>query len=199
MKRGTNNKVAKLGQIRVISGQWRGRKLPVVNADGLRPTTDRTKETLFNWLAPYISGRNCLDLFAGTGSLGIEALSRNARTCQFVEKNKQAAELIRENMTTLKAEQAQYQVLHCDALMFLATCHQPFDLIFLDPPFKQGFIEKVITLIEQHNCLAPDGLIYLETEIGAQVNVPNDWVCIKHSSTKTLTYQLYRRENETST
>lgn len=196
MKRGTNNKVAKFGQIRVISGQWRGRKLPVISADGLRPTTDRVKETLFNWLAPYVQGRRCLDLFSGTGSLGIESLSRYAKYCQFVEKNKQAAELINKNLTTLRADSTHFKVNHADALEFLPVCQQHFDLIFLDPPFNQGLAEKSIAMIEHHQCLAPNGLVYLETELGVTVNVPSDWQCIKQNSTKTMTYQLYEKIHE---
>lgn len=196
MKRGTNNKVAKFGQIRIVSGQWRGRKLPVLNADGLRPTTDRVKETVFNWLSPYLSDRECLDLFAGTGSLGIESLSRYAKHCQFVEKNKHASDLIIKNMQTLKVDEKQYRVFHTDALRFLETCKQTFNLIFIDPPYNQGLAENAITMVERYRCLAPGGLIYIETELGAKVDVPDDWQCIKQSSTKTMVYQLYEKKHD---
>ena len=122
------------GQIRIIGGQWRGRKLPVLNAEGLRPTTDRNKETLFNWLMPYINDARCLDVFAGSGGLGLEALSRYAAHCDFIELDKQAASQLKSNLTLLKANELASATVHQgDALGILKGISQaPYDIIFVD-------------------------------------------------------------------
>ena len=121
------------GFIRLISGQWKGRKLPVREVEGLRPTTDRVKETLFNWLAADIRGSRCLDLFAGSGSLGFEALSRYASHVMMVEMDKGAAQQLAKNLQTLQSQQA--RIIQQDALTLLAGPSEPFDIIFLDPPY----------------------------------------------------------------
>ena len=123
------------GMIRLISGQWRGRKLPVHDVDGLRPTTDRVKETLFNWLAAEVRASRCLDVFAGSGSLGFEALSRYASYVMMIEKEPKAARQLQLNLQTLQCSQA--QVICRDALQVLqAGCSGPFELVFLGPPFR---------------------------------------------------------------
>ena len=123
------------GQIRIIGGLWRGRKLPVLNSEGLRPTTDRIKETLFNWLMFDVNERRCLDLFAGSGSLGFEALSRGASQVVMVEKDHQVAQQLSQNLARLP--QAPATVVNTDAMRYLASSATPFDLVFLDPPFHQ--------------------------------------------------------------
>jgi len=137
------------GKIRIIAGKYKGRKLPVLMAEGLRPTTDRVKETVFNWLMPYISQANCLDCFAGSGSLGFEALSRGADQVTLVELNRSAVKQLLDNKALLKADNL--TVIHSDALVFLkedflkpssaSSDSKPFDLVFLDPPFRQQLVE----------------------------------------------------------
>jgi 16S rRNA (guanine966-N2)-methyltransferase len=124
------------GTIRIIGGQWRSRRLPVLESEGLRPTPDRVRETLFNWLAPYIDGSRCLDLFAGTGALCLEALSRGASWVVMVERSPVAAQQLRENVARLQTLAA--DVVAQDALEYLAGTPQPFDIIFLDPPFADA-------------------------------------------------------------
>ena len=196
MRRGVKQSTKANGHIRVISGLWRGRKIPVLNAEGLRPTTDRTKETLFNWLAPYVSESRCLDAFSGSGSLGIEALSRYASYCAFYEKEKSACQQIRSNLELLKVENDSYAVYHGDSLQLLQTQtpNVPFDIIFIDPPFNKGLVDKVIPIIDSKQLLSSEGLVYIETELaGTNYLVPDSWSLIKESQTKQLCYRLYQK------
>lgn len=153
------------GKVRIIGGEWRGRRLAVANAPGLRPTPDRVRETLFNWLADTIPGARCLDLFAGTGALGFEALSRGARCAVMVEKNRKLARELKESRAALDAGGA--QIINADAITWLAERREPFDVVFLDPPFHQDYVKKACTLLANRGHLAPAARIYAETEPGA--------------------------------
>ena len=128
----------KSGACRIIGGKWRGRKIKFDDAEGLRPTTDRIRETVFNWLQPYVRQSFCLDCFAGSGVLGFEALSRGAQQVIFIEQNVQTVKKIKQNITALKAEQA--SVIRQDALSWLQSAQRnnELDLVFLDPPFHSG-------------------------------------------------------------
>ncbi|QGM80124.1 16S rRNA (guanine(966)-N(2))-methyltransferase RsmD [Otariodibacter oris] len=173
-----------MGEVRVIAGLWRGRKLPVLNAEGLRPTTDRMKETLFNWLMSDIPHSRCLDCFAGSGSLGIEALSRQAQAVTFLEKFVGAANQLKKNLVSLKTENG--RVIHTDSLQFLAqkNSEDPFDIIFVDPPFHFGFVPQVLDRLEKYNWLAENALIYVETEKEhPPLSLPNNWRIIKEKVT----------------
>ena len=146
--------------LRIIGGQWRGRKLSFPEANGLRPTSDRVRETLFNWLAPRLAGARCLDLFAGSGALGIEALSRGAAHCDFIDAEPRAIQTINAHLNTLSALDRG----HChsgSALSFLATAGK-YDIIFVDPPFAAGLAPGVLNAILAGHCLAADGRLYLE-------------------------------------
>ncbi len=178
------------GSVRIISGMWRGRKLPVKNLEGLRPTTDRVKETLFNWLTPYLYQANCLDLFAGSGSLGLEALSRQAQFVTFLELNTAAAAQIKTNLTTLKADNA--KVEQTDALSFLAKTSQAYDIIFIDPPFRHDFANKIIALLDANHWLAKDALIYIETEKEFGLpQTPANWHLLKEKHAGQVSFRLY--------
>ncbi len=181
------------GEVRVIAGLWRGRKLPVLNAEGLRPTTDRVKETLFNWLMMDIAGSRCLDCFAGSGSLGIEALSRQAQAVTFLEKFADAANQLKKNLVSLKAENG--KVIQTDTLQFLAqkNSEAPFDLVFVDPPFHQGFVPQVLTALEQNGWLAENALIYIETEKNhSPLALPEHWLVIKEKTAGQVVSRLIR-------
>ncbi|OOF39349.1 16S rRNA (guanine(966)-N(2))-methyltransferase RsmD [Rodentibacter mrazii] len=182
------------GEVRIIAGVWRGRKLPVLNAEGLRPTGDRVKETLFNWLMPYIHNAKCLDGFAGSGSLGIEALSRQAEKVTFLEKDKTVAHQLKKNLQTLKCTEEQAQVLNQSCLDFLKQVpNQPhFDVVFLDPPFHFGLAEQVIRLLAENNWLQPNALIYVETEKENHLNTPENWTLLKEKTTGMVSYRLYQ-------
>ena len=158
--------------IRIIAGEWRGRRLQVLDREGLRPTTDRVRETVFNWLMPDISGARCLDLFAGTGALGLESLSRGAAYVQFCEMDRAAASLLSKNIGALMgssevnsvSEPDQADVVCGDGLRFLKQVDaEPFDIVFLDPPFEGlELLRTALSLIHQRGLLAPDGLVYIE-------------------------------------
>ncbi|KKD00149.1 MULTISPECIES: 16S rRNA (guanine(966)-N(2))-methyltransferase RsmD [Photobacterium] len=181
------------GFVRIISGRWRGRKLPVHDVAGLRPTTDRVKETVFNWLAPDIHGARCLDLFAGSGSLGLEALSRGADHLTLLELDSKAASQLKRNLDTLGTDKAE---LHqADSLAFLRQPGSAYDLVFIDPPFRRDMLPEVIHLLETNGWLTPQALIYLEAEkeLG-QPETPEHWQLIKEKAAGQVCYRLYQRE-----
>lgn len=193
MKRGVKPSKQPSGSIRIISGRWRGSKLPVANVQGLRPTTDRNKETLFNWLMPYVQNARCLDVFAGSGGLGFEALSRYAKQVVFMELDKAAVSNIEQNLLKLKAKPGQSKVLVGNALQLLPRLEQQFELIFLDPPFHQGLLPDTIKLINDNNVLSPSGIIYIESELsGADYVIPPHWQLLKERQGGQLCSRLYQ-------
>ncbi|WP_392560882.1 16S rRNA (guanine(966)-N(2))-methyltransferase RsmD [Orbus sturtevantii] len=164
------------GFIRIIGGKWRGRKLSVLNSEGLRPTTDRVKETLFNWLMPVIAESSCLDCFSGSGSLAFEALSRGAAHALLIEKNKSTAIQLTKNKQLLQASNC--HIINSDTLNWLKqTANQQFDIIFIDPPFYQQLVPHIIILIEQNNWIKPGAYIYIETEKNGlqSSHIPATW------------------------
>jgi 16S rRNA (guanine966-N2)-methyltransferase len=149
--------------VRLIGGQWRGRKISVAEEAGLRPTLNRVRETLFNWLMHDIVGARCLDAFSGTGALGLEALSRGANFVSFVEKNPKVMAAIAANCSMLKANA--FELLTQDVLRYLSRPPvEPFQIIFLDPPFRSDLLPAALQAIEAGKFLAEDGLIYFECE-----------------------------------
>ena len=181
------------GQIRLIGGQWRGRKLPVPDSPGLRPTTDRVRETLFNWLAPSMVDARCLDCFAGSGALGLEALSRYAARATLLEMERGVAQQLQKNLATLKAGNA--QVVNTNTLAFLAQAGTPHDIVFVDPPFRKGLLEETLTLLESNGWLADDALIYVESEVeNGLPPVPASWQLHREKVAGQVAYRLYHRE-----
>ena len=180
-----------MGEVRVIAGLWRGRKLSVLNAEGLRPTTDRVKETLFNWLMIDVANARCLDCFAGSGSLGIEALSRQAQAVVFLEKFANAAQQLKKNLASLKTDKG--TVINTDTLTYLSQKNstEPFEIIFIDPPFHHNFVPQVLTLLQQNNWLAENALIYVETEKNhPPLLLAKNWQVIKEKSAGMVTSRL---------
>ncbi len=162
-------KTKQANTLRIISGEWRSRKLQIVDAQGMRPTPDRIRETLFNWLQNDIHGARCLDLFAGSGALGLEALSRGATNVIFIEKNKAVAKQLNTNIQLLKSGSSiKSNVINTNALDYLATLplveQNAFDIIFLDPPYHQGLLEVSINLLKNKKLMDSNTLIYLEHE-----------------------------------
>ncbi len=181
------------GQIRIIGGDFRGRKLPVLSAEGLRPTSDRVRETLFNWLQFEIPGAVCLDAFAGSGALGLEALSRGAKSVTFIEFNSKGAEQLRQNLQQLKVEKA--LVMEGDALQQLPLLTQKFDGIFLDPPFNQALMRPALALIFQYQLIKPNGWLYLEQEKAQPwPELPEGWKCVREKTTAQVKYGLFRNQ-----
>jgi 16S rRNA (guanine966-N2)-methyltransferase len=192
-----HNKKAASGSIRIIAGKFRGRKLPVLMAEGLRPTTDRVKETLFNWLMPYIHEANCLDCFSGAGSLGFEALSRGAENVTLIELNKAAAKQLLANKSLLKANNV--GVVNTNVLDFLKTSTgNKFDLVFIDPPFRQNLMQPTCELLE-NGWLTNQALIYVEMELESTQQFPSNWQLLKEKIAGQVAYRLYQRmENQRS-
>ncbi|WP_028108055.1 16S rRNA (guanine(966)-N(2))-methyltransferase RsmD [Ferrimonas futtsuensis] len=180
------------GQVRIISGRFRGRKLPVADLQGLRPTTDRVRETLFNWLQGDTQDARVLDCFAGSGALGLEALSRYATSVTLMELDKGAASQLKRNLATLGADNA--NVLQGDTRTLLQQGGQPQDLVFVDPPFRQGLVSPVLALLEQENWLAEEALIYVETESELSLEgVPAHWMLLKEKVAGQVAYRLFQR------
>jgi 16S rRNA (guanine966-N2)-methyltransferase len=166
------------GKVRIISGQWRGRKLRVLDKPGLRPTQDRMRETLFNWLAMYLPGSRCLDLFAGSGALGIEAASRGAKQVILVEKDRDVVGNLNQHIATLGADNL--VVNQADVVSYLKNRGAVFDIVFLDPPFKHGLVSPCCTLLEEGGWIAPRTYIYLEEEVRlGEPTLPDTWQVIR--------------------
>ncbi|MFW0764830.1 16S rRNA (guanine(966)-N(2))-methyltransferase [Trabulsiella odontotermitis] len=183
------------GQIRIIGGQWRGRKLPVPDSPGLRPTTDRVRETLFNWLAPHMVDARCLDCFAGSGALGLEALSRYAASATLLEMDRDVSRQLQKNLATLKAANA--RVVNTNSLTFLAQPGTPHDVVFIDPPFRKGLLEETLHLLESNGWLADDALIYVESEVeNGLPPVPASWDLHREKVAGQVAYRLYHRETQ---
>lgn len=145
-------------RIRIIGGAWRSRVIEFADADGLRPTANRARETLFNWLGQTLHGKRCLDLFSGSGALGFEAASRGATEVVMLEVNRAAVEALKANQQKLDATSC--RVVAVDALKFLGTAHEKFDIVFVDPPFTSGLMASVMKKLAPH--LASDGVVYAE-------------------------------------
>jgi len=163
----------------------------VLMSEGLRPTTDRVKETVFNWLMPYIHEANCLDCFAGAGSLGFEALSRGAAQVHLVELNNAAAKQLNANKQLLKADNM--RVSNTNVLDFLkAKATQNFDMVFIDPPFRQDLVVQTCELLE-NGWLTEKALIYIEMESEGCQQLPNNWQLLKEKVAGQVAYRLYER------
>lgn len=164
------------GKIRIIGGKWRGRRLTVPDSPGLRPTPDRVRETLFNWLQPLISGAVCLDLYAGTGILGLEAISRAAAAAVLVESDPVLAGHIRRTIALLDAGR-EVHLEEMEASAWLRRNREQYDLVFLDPPYGQGLVEKSLRLLRSENTLRPGARIYVEAE--PELHIPEDFRVVR--------------------
>ncbi|OHU88559.1 MULTISPECIES: 16S rRNA (guanine(966)-N(2))-methyltransferase RsmD [Pseudoalteromonas] len=186
------------GVIRIISGQFRGRKLPVKDVTGLRPTTDRVKETLFNWLMQDTRDATVLDCFAGSGGLGFECLSRFAKQTCFIELDRQAAQQLNSNIATLKLSNA--KVINDNTIDVLSRKNEqaPFDLVFVDPPFRQDLAQPCCMLLEQNNWLTNNALIYVEVEKELDFTAPQDWQILKEKQAGQVLCRLYQRNEKVS-
>ena len=182
----------KRNSVRIIGGGWRGRRVQFPDSPGLRPTPDRVRETLFNWLQQSIAGSRCLDLFAGSGVLGIEALSRGAREVVFVEQARDAARALSAQLQSLGGS-SRAQVIETAAQRFLAAPGEPFDGIFLDPPYGRGYLADCVAAIEAGGWVKAGGWVYLESERAAGVPaLPPHWDLVKSKSAGEVGYHLAR-------
>lgn len=194
-------------KIRIIGGQWRGRKLTVGNENGLRPTGDRLRETLFNWLMADIRGAKVLDLFAGTGALGLEALSRGAQSAKFLETNRTTAARLRDNLSLLNADPS--SVLEMDSLHWLQQysidqlppiaeskppLKQAYDIVFIDPPFDLNLWETCIKNLLNSSLISKNSLIYIEKPKSVAINIPNALQQLKSKNAGAIHASLYQKQ-----
>ena len=178
-------------RLRIIGGRWRGRKLSFPDVPGLRPTPDRVRETLFNWLQADIVGARCLDLFAGSGALGLEALSRGAARAVLVDESRDVTQQLETHLRTLDCRDA--VVVNSAAQDFLrrGPGDTTYDLVFLDPPFRQGLIPVCAALLEEKGWLASNALIYLEAESELPaLPLPNHWEILREKTAGQVCYRL---------
>ena len=182
------------GQLRIIGGEWRSRKLDFPHVEGLRPTPDRVRETLFNWLAPHIGGAKVLDVFAGSGALFLEAMSRGAAKGVALDSNRDAISNIRENMGILRCTTGEVQ--QTNALNYLATpATEVFDVVFLDPPFNLDLLKPACDLLEQNGWLAENAWIYTESERRpSELGLPANWRLHREQKAGGVNYALWERE-----
>ena len=163
-----------LSKVRIIAGQWRGRKIEFLNLKSVRPTPDRVRETLFNWLSPSISNARCLDLFAGSGALGFEALSRGAANAVLVDKNARVCEKLKEQAKTLKANNT--RIVHQEATQFVTDCQDSFDIVFIDPPFNSNLAATLAQALLDSPILNSNTMIYIEIPVSKHPKVPKTWM-----------------------
>jgi 16S rRNA (guanine966-N2)-methyltransferase len=180
------------GQVRIIGGRWRNTRLPVPDLPGLRPSSDRVRETLFNWLQPALPGARVLDLFAGSGALGLEAVSRGAASACLVERDPALAAGLRSSVVRLRA-QAQVQVVQDDALRWLdaAGAAAPADIAFVDPPFAAGLWDAVLQRLPAR--LSAGAWLYLESPAGHVPALPPEWALYREGGSREVRAALYRR------
>lgn len=182
-------------EIRIIGGQWRSRKVQFPSVEGLRPTPDRVRETLFNWLRDDIRGARCLDLFAGSGALGFEAASRGANRVVMVDADSRVCSALRQACGLFDATAV--QVLQDNAVRYLTAAPEGFDVVFLDPPFHKGWIKRVSSLLETGGWLGAEALIYLETEARLPLtDIPAAWRLLKQGMAGDVAYHLYQRDSQ---
>jgi 16S rRNA (guanine966-N2)-methyltransferase len=183
--------------LRIIGGDWRGRRIRFPGQGGIRPTPDRVRETLFNWLMDKVRGSRCLDLFAGSGALGLEALSRGAAHVTFVERDRENAARLRETATTLAPGRA--TVVETDALAWLTGRPGTYDIVFLDPPFTAGVLAEAMQCLESRGVLAPGARIYIEMPASAgPPELPAPWSLHRTGRAGAVGYHLARRQGEES-
>jgi 16S rRNA (guanine966-N2)-methyltransferase len=178
-----------LNSVRIIGGQWRRRVLKFPDSEGLRPTPDRVRETLFNWLGQELPGWHCLDLFAGSGALGFEAASRGAARVVMIEQAPRVLAALHENARQVGADSA-VEIRRGDAIQYLASTKAKFDLVFLDPPYKKGWIPRLEPLLA--GVLNEDAALYVEAE--HEIEVLGEWRTVRHGKAGEVHFHLMKRE-----
>lgn len=178
--------------VRVIGGRWKGSSIAVPAIAGLRPTPDRVRETLFNWLQPHIAGASCLDLFAGSGVLSIEALSRGAARAVALDCQRKSVDGILAAGARLGARGLEVRLARAENYLERAAADR-FDIVFMDPPFELGIRPTIARQLEEHRWLTPDALVYVEAPSNEQVVTPENWKELRHRQAGKVAYTLFRR------
>ena len=187
------SKSGKNNSVRIIGGDWRGRRLPVADVPGLRPSGDRCRETLFNWLQPWVLAADCADLFAGTGALGFEAASRGAASVLMVEKHHRAQEVLSQSIELLQAVQVNLQR---GGAMSTIEGIKPdsFDIVFVDPPFDSNLAGLVLERLDKIGCVRRGGFVYVESPAKSTISPPEDWRVWRDQQLGDVRMQLFRRQ-----
>jgi 16S rRNA (guanine966-N2)-methyltransferase len=179
-------------EVRIIGGAWRSRRIRFPDVTGLRPTPDRVRETLFNWLQGEIDGVRCLDLYAGSGALGFEAASRGASHVVAVDSHRKVCEALRHNCAALDARQI--EIVQAEVGRFLSGSGRPFEIVFMDPPFRRGFLNRSCELLASRGWLADRAWIYLEAEAEQALDgLPSDWAVVRSKQAGEVGYHLFQR------
>jgi len=196
MAKRSADKKSRPGRLRIVAGNWRSRLLEIADAPGLRPTSERIRETLFNWLAPRLADARCLDLFAGSGALGLEALSRGAASCVFVENSAGVLAALRKNIATLDAGGA--DIHESDAIEYLKGLRKvEFDIVFLDPPFVTDMHTDLCRLLVERSLLAEGARIYIEEGRSTPATVlPGGWQILHTKNAGNVRYSLMSSGNK---
>lgn len=178
--------------VRIIAGYWRGKHIPVPDSKMVRPTGDRIRETLFNWLGTHVHGARCLDLFTGSGILGLEALSRGAVHVTFVDNDAKTITALERIVANLSLDKNKVSVslLSQNALLPIIPAPEPYDILFLDPPFQSNLLDQCIPLLKPYGYEKPGTRVYIEMPITHTLNLPLHWHCIKQDKTGHVMYQL---------
>lgn len=183
----------KQGQLRIIGGCWRSRLLPVIEQPGLRPTPDRVRETLFNWLLAEIPGSRCLDLFTGSGALGFEAASRGAEQVTLIENQRATCHILSKNIKTLGANNI--ELVQQDALLWLNKPGRGYHVVFVDPPYGSDFLSEICKKLEVNHCLSHRAFIYIELSSEQELpELPPNWQIIRGKKSGQVGYYLAQRE-----
>lgn len=184
----------KYNQLRIIGGKWRSRIISFVELEGLRPTPDRVRETLFNWLHDDVPEAQCLDLFAGSGALGFEAASRGARRVTMVDNSNAVCKTIQENIIRLSADSV--EIVTLDAVHYLENNKRQYDVVFVDPPYTLNILPQILLLLEQKKSLSENAKIYLEHDVKHQFpELPENWQVLKNKTAGQVSYYLIDRKN----
>ncbi len=178
--------------VRLIGGKYRGKQLTVLEAAGLRPTPDRIRESLFNLIGDKVQDAQVLDLFAGSGALGLEAISRGARSLIMVENNPENCDLLRAEIASFKGEQI--ELIEQDALTYLKTCYRQFDLVFLDPPYGDKLLEPALKLLNERDLVLPTTLLYVEMSSACRTIVPG-YEIIREETAGQVKFGLWRKSS----
>lgn len=195
MSNARQKKAKQASSVRIIGGQFRSRKILFFEEDGLRPTHSRIRETVFNWLQNDIANKTCLDAFAGSGAMGLEALSRGAKHVTFCDLSRSVIETIKQNAATLKIDHADF--IQADFTLENTIKNKKFDIVFLDPPFQKNLLLKACAHLISHELLNKDALIYLEFKKNSidLSELPKNWIIKKQGETSTITYLLCGSDN----
>lgn len=191
-RKGLASKVSRPGRLRIVAGKWRSRLLPITDKKGLRPTASRVRETLFNWLSPDIRGSQCLDLFAGTGALAFESLSRGAASATMIESSRDVANLLQSSADLLGADDARIDC--ANALSFLSQpADKRYDIIFLDPPFSDDLVEECCQLLHSNGWLADGAAVYIEQDKSRPLpSLPTGWTIVNDKIAGQVRFVLVR-------